>query len=94
MNESLPWGLFFAYVVFYGLLFVHILHAGQFEGSSGVYLLALNSSVGIGHLVGLGLLVYYGIQTTWYWPFICSRLEALRASWLARLCALSWACCP
>ena len=42
----------------------------HFRGASQGYLLALQASVILSCLVGLGLLVYYFIQVSWYWPLM------------------------
>src|SRR5262245_58820317 len=69
MSASMPLLLVFAWTIFFGFLNTHQRHASRFQGASPGYRDALNLSVPIGSLVGLGLLVYYGYQTAWYWPF-------------------------
>lgn len=70
MNSSMPIPLIISWVFFFGFLNTHQRHAGHFQGASQGYLLALQASVILGCLVGLGLLVYYFIQVSWYWPLV------------------------
>lgn len=70
MVASMPWTLIIAWVGFFGFLNTHQRHAANFKGSSQSFHLALNLSVLLGCLVGLGLLIYYFFQVTWYWPII------------------------
>lgn len=70
MPTSLPLPLIIAWVAFFGFLNTHQRHASNFKGSSQSFHLALNLSVLLGILVGLGLLIYYFLQVSWYWPLI------------------------
>lgn len=68
MPSSLPFVLVVAWSLFFGFLSTHQRHASHFRGSSQGFFLALNLSVILGSLVGLGLFIYYFTQVTWYWP--------------------------
>jgi len=70
MGESLPISLAVVYIAFFGFLNTHQRHATRFEGASRAYHMALYGSLILGSLVGLGLLIYYGVQTAWYWPIV------------------------
>lgn len=70
MPDSMPLSLVIAYLAFFGFLNTHQRHSSRFEGASQIYHLALNISLLIGVLVGLGLLIYYGYLTAWYWPIV------------------------
>lgn len=64
----MPLELILAWVSLFGFINTHQRHARQFRGESQAYLLALQASVLLGSLVGLGFLVYYFVQVAWYWP--------------------------
>jgi hypothetical protein len=49
----------------------------HFQGTSHGYRLALQTSMSIGSLVGVGLLVYYFIQVSWYWPLVLFVISSL-----------------
>lgn len=70
MGSSIPLPLMISWVLFFGFVNTHQRHAMRFQGASQGYLLALYASVTLGSLVGLGLLVYYFIQVSWYWPLV------------------------
>lgn len=70
MNSSIPLSLVISWVLFFGFVNTHQRHAMHFQGASQGYLLALQASFILGSLVGLGLLVYYFIQVSWYWPLV------------------------
>ena len=70
MDNPMPWSLITAWVVFFGFVNTHQRHAMHFRGASQCYLLALQASVLLGSLVGLGLLGYYFTQVVWYWPIV------------------------
>jgi hypothetical protein len=42
----------------------------NFNGSSQGFHFALNISVLLGVITGIGLLIYYFIQVAWYWPLL------------------------
>ena len=77
MPISMPFTLVIAWVLFFGFINTHERHANSFKGESQNYLSALHASVLLGTLVGLGLLIYYFIHVTWYWPFILFFLGGL-----------------
>jgi hypothetical protein len=77
MTASMPWPLILAWVGFFGFLNTHQRHASNFQGSSQVFHLALNISVLLGCVVGLGLLIYYFVQVAWYWPIILFLIGSL-----------------
>jgi len=70
MPGAMPLSLVVAFAALVGLVNTHQRHAASFGGSSREVLRALNVSVAVGCAVGLGLLVYYGVQTAWYWPVV------------------------
>ena len=70
MDSSIPIPLMISWVLFFGFVNTHQRHAMHFQGASQGYLLALYASVILGCLAGLGLLVYYFIQVSWYWPLV------------------------
>lgn len=70
MNSSMPLPIIISWLLFFGFLNTHQRHAKRFQGASQRYLLALQASLILGSLVGLGLLVYYFIQVSWYWPLV------------------------
>ncbi|TAK24520.1 MAG: hypothetical protein EPO26_04665 [Chloroflexota bacterium] len=82
-----PW------VLFFGFVNTHQRHARSFEGASPYVELALNISTALGALVGLGLMIFYGTQTAWYWPivlfavgsFLGGIVFALLGHWLGAL---------
>jgi len=77
MTDSLPLSLIMSWVVFFGFVNTHQRHAHSFQGASQGYFLALQASVIIGSLVGLGLLCYYFMQVVWYWPIVLFLVGSL-----------------
>jgi len=77
MPASMPLVLIIAWVVFFGFVNTHQRHAMNFRGASQGYLLALQASVLLGSLVGLGLLIYYFMQVAWYWPIVLFAVGSL-----------------
>jgi hypothetical protein len=77
MANSMPLSLIIAWVVFFGFVNTHQRHAMRFRGASQGYLLALQASVLLGSLVGLGLLGYYFMQVAWYWPLVLFMVGSL-----------------
>ncbi len=77
MTDSLPLFLIMSWVVFFGFVNTHQRHARSFQGASQGYFLALQASVIIGSLVGLGLLCYYFMQVVWYWPIVLFLVGSL-----------------
>ena len=77
MANSMPLSLIIAWVVFFGFVTTHQRHAMRFRGASQGYLLALQASVLLGSLVGLGLLGYYFMQVAWYWPLVLFMVGSL-----------------
>jgi hypothetical protein len=77
MGNSMPLSLVAAWVIFFGFVNTHQRHAMHFRGESQGYLLALQASVLLGRLVGLGLLGYYFMQVAWYWPIALFAVGSL-----------------
>ena len=77
MANSMPLSLITAWVVFFGFVNTHQRHAMRFRGASQGYLLALQASVILGSLVGLGLLGYYFTKVAWYWPIAMFAVGSL-----------------
>ena len=77
MTDSLPPSLIISWVVFFGFVNTHQRHARSFRGASQGYLFALQASVLLGSLVGLGLLGYYFTQVAWYWPLVLFMVGSL-----------------
>ena len=77
MFSSLPISLIISWILFFGFLNTHQRHAAHFKGASKGYHIALQISVILGSLVGLGLLVYYFLQITWYWPIVLFVIGSL-----------------
>ena len=77
MGNSIPLSLVAAWVVFFGFVNTHQRHAMHFRGESQGYLLALQASMLLGSLVGLGLLGYYFMQVAWYWPIALFAVGSL-----------------
>jgi len=77
MDSLLPIPLMISWVLFFGFVNTHQRHAMHFQGASQGYLLVLYVSVILGCLVGLGLLVYYFIQVSWYWPLVLFLVGSL-----------------
>ncbi len=77
MNSSIPLSLIIAWIFFFGFVNTHQRHAMRFQGASQGYLLALQASMIIGSLVGLGLLAYYFILVSWYWPLVLFVISSL-----------------
>jgi hypothetical protein len=77
MSASMPWSLLIAWILFSGFSNTHQRHAANFQGSSQGFHLALNISVLLSLVVGLGLLIYYFIQVAWYWPIALAALGAI-----------------
>ena len=77
MPTSIPLVLIIAWVVFFGFVNTHQRHAMHFRGESQGYLLALQASVLLGSVAGLGLLVYYFMQVAWYWPIVLFAVGSL-----------------
>ena len=73
MGNSLPISLIAAWVIFFGFVNTHQRHAMNFRGASQGYHHALQASVLLGSLVGLGLLVYYFMQVAWY--SLCANIS-------------------
>lgn len=70
MATSMPLTLIIAWVIFSGSVNTHLRHSMRFHGTSQVYLSALQFSVYLGCLVGVGLLGYYFTQVEWYYPIV------------------------
>jgi hypothetical protein len=77
MANSMPLSLIIAWVVLFGFVNTHQRHAMHFRGESQGYLFALQASVLLGSLVGLGLLGYYFMQVAWYWPIALFAIGSL-----------------
>ena len=77
MPESMPLSLVAAWVLFFGFVNTHQRHAMNFRGASQGYLLALQASLLLGTLVGIGLLIYYFVQVAWYWPIALFAVGSL-----------------
>jgi hypothetical protein len=77
MDSSIPIPLIISWILFFGFVNTHQRHAMHFQGASQGYLLALYASLILGSLVGLGLLVYYFIQVSWYWPLVLFLVGSL-----------------
>lgn len=77
MDNSIPISLIIAWILFFGFVNTHQRHARNFHGASQGYHLVLYSSVTLGSLVGLGLLVYYFVQVAWYWPLVLFLVGSL-----------------
>lgn len=82
MDNSLPLSLIAAWVIFSGFVNTHQRHAMNFRGASQGAFLALQASMGLGSLVGIGLLVYYFTQVAWYWPIILATAGSLGGAFL------------
>jgi hypothetical protein len=70
MLAEMPWSLLAAWTVFFGCVNTHQRHASHFGGRSPGYAFALYISVLVGSAAGLGLLVFYFVKVSWYWPFL------------------------
>jgi len=68
MSSSLPLPLVVAWIVFFGSVSTHQRHAANFRGASQGFSAALKASTVLGTVAGLGLLVFYFTQVSWYWP--------------------------
>ena len=77
MGNSMPLSLVASWVVFFGFVNTHQRHARHFRGESQGYLRALQASVLLGSLVGLGLLGYYFTQVAWYMPIALFAIGSL-----------------
>lgn len=77
MGNSLPLSPLAAWVVFFGFVNTHQRHARHFQGESQGYLFALQASVLLGSLDGLGLLGYYFRLVAWYWPIVLFAIDVL-----------------
>lgn len=77
MPTSMPLVLIISWVLFFGFVSTHQRHAMRFRGESQGYLLALQVSMLLGSLVGLGLLGYYFTQVAWYWPIVLFAIGTL-----------------
>ena len=85
MASSLPWVLILAWAVFFGFVATHQRHAGNFKGSSQIFLLALNLSAVLGFGTAIGLLIYYFVRVAWYWPIILFVVGSLLAGAIASI---------
>lgn len=74
MPNSLPLTLVIAFTLFLGFGAEQQRHLRHFQGRSQSTLHALNLSVFLATITAIGLLVYYGMQTSWYWPIILFML--------------------
>jgi hypothetical protein len=70
MPAPMPLALIIAFAVLIGLVNTHQRHAATFGGRARDVQRALAVSAVAGTAVGLGLLVYYGAVTAWYWPVV------------------------
>jgi hypothetical protein len=77
LSASLPFSLLLAWILFFGFLNTHQRHAANFRGGSQGFSLALNISVIVGSLCGLGILGYYFVQAAWYWPLVLFLIGSL-----------------
>ncbi len=73
----LPITLIVAFTCMFGFLLTPVRHAARFRGSSKTYFLALSISNLLGSLVLLGLLIFYGYTTAWYWPLALMTIASL-----------------
>ena len=86
MGNSMPLSLVASWVVFLGFVNTHQRHARHFRGESQGYLRALQASVLLGSLVGLGLLGYYFTQVAWYMPIALFAIGSL----VGGFCLVCW----
>ena len=77
MPSSLPIDLIAAWVLIFGSVSTHQRHASNFRGASQSFAGVLQASTLIGTLAGLGLLIYYFFQVSWYWPLVLFALGGL-----------------
>lgn len=70
MPALMPFTLFVSWTLFIGCVSSHQRHAADFGGASAVFHLVLLLSTMAGFATGLGLLIYYCTQSTWYWPLL------------------------
>ena len=77
MSTSLPLQLIVAWVLLFGFINTHQRHASSFRGASQGYHFALQASVLVGTVAGFGLLIYYFIQVSWYWPLVLFAVGSL-----------------
>lgn len=70
MGRAMTISLFSAYSLLAWFIYDQRRAIAGFNGSSQVYLAALNISVLVGTVVSLSLLVYIGISLSWYVPLL------------------------
>lgn len=71
--------LLVSWTMFAGCVNSHQRHAARFQGASAGFRLALQLSTMAGVITGLGLLVFYAIQSEWYWPLVLFLVTAITA---------------
>jgi hypothetical protein len=79
MPTSMPLLLVAAFIALFGCLGTLQRQAKNFRGSSRAYFLAINYSAVAGIVVAVGLLVFYGYTTHWYWPMILFVIGSIAA---------------
>lgn len=75
--NSMPLSLIISWSLFFNFINTHQRHADRYQGASQAYFFALQVSFVIGCFVGLGLLIYYFMQVSWYWPLVLFLLGTI-----------------
>jgi len=70
MPNELPLNLLISWALFFAFFNVHMKHSSNFQGASQKMEVALMLSTLLGSLTFFGLLIYYFLNVSWYWPFV------------------------
>ncbi|MEQ1813597.1 MAG: hypothetical protein ABL860_03990 [Candidatus Nitrotoga sp.] len=67
--SALPITLIISFTLLFGFINTHQRHIKKFQGANLSHFFALQVSFIAGLVAGIGLLIFYGFSTAWYWPF-------------------------
>ena len=67
--SALPITLIISFTLLFGFINTHQRHVKNFQGANLSHFFALQVSFIAGLVAGIGLLIFYGFSTAWYWPF-------------------------
>lgn len=80
--STLPITLLIAFTLMFGFINTHQRHTKNFQGANLNHLFALQVSFISGLLAGIGLLIFYGFMTAWYWPLALLTIAVTAGSLL------------
>ena len=78
--SALPVTLIISFILMFGFVNTHQRHVKDFQGANLNHLFFLNISFIAGLITGIGLLIFYGFMTAWYWPVLLAAIAATGGS--------------